>query len=189
MFAVSLSCTHPKFGSIFFFHFYLLFVLSMFLDFLALQDSPGSSSLLLAPKESAIFPRCPGSFNWRIVIKTKFWTWGVFIALECLCPFSEQSNGNVCMCVNLYVYISINIYTCNHIHYVKNIFILNSPIFSEYHMDHSDYRMNEELLPLLWKILWRISTHFFLNVWYNSPVKPLALPFPFLKVAKYELNR
>ena len=131
-----------------FLHFYLLFILSMFLDFLALQDSPGSSSMFLVLKESAISPRSPGSFNWRIVIKTKFWTLGVFIALECLCPFSEQSNGNVCMCVDLYVYISINVYTCNYIHHVKNKFILNSPIFSEFTWIILIYRMSEELLPL-----------------------------------------
>ena len=50
------------------------------LCFLALQDAPGSSYIFSrAPAlESAISPRSPGPFYWRVVLEIKIW------ALRCL---------------------------------------------------------------------------------------------------------
>lgn len=49
--------------------------------FLTLQVPPGSSYTVPATVlESAIFPRSPGSFYWRIVLETKIWVLGELFA-------------------------------------------------------------------------------------------------------------
>lgn len=54
--------------------FYCLFVCVALPYFLVLQDIPGSSCILPAPVlGSAISPRCPGWFYWRVVLETKIW--------------------------------------------------------------------------------------------------------------------
>ena len=53
------------------------------LNFLALQDAPGSSCMFPVPvPESGISPRSPGSFSWRMVLETKIWVVVVLVDTE-----------------------------------------------------------------------------------------------------------
>jgi len=56
--------------------------------FLVLQDTPGSSQDSASVLELAISPRSPGSFYWKMVLKTKIWVVGVLIVTGCHLVFS-----------------------------------------------------------------------------------------------------